>query len=300
MAGRTHYDLRNISLPYNYSSSSEAEPFDQGARDSVGDVTMVVVSHENTMSYQGLDSDTLEARRCTLRPYYNWTEIYNVRGNIGFNILSSEPVTMDYDNIIGNNVYLNEVEDSDVNATIQLNMYALQLSVMRALVLGEGGIVHPVYNRDTVEQNLRNFSNYLGLTYVLTSPGGSDELITTTGPYKTTCKETELLFALNPASYYPLALCLLVPLAWWTVTWIVSLYQVNGVSRGHSQVALLVSGLTPVVREKMRGTIHENQYAVMTAAGKVKVKFGERASDGQPTFGLPQEVKPIGVRRMSF
>lgn len=34
----------------------------------------------------------------------------------------------------------------------------------------------------------------------------------------------------------------------WIVVWILSLYHTNGVSRGNSQIALLVTGLTAAVR----------------------------------------------------
>ncbi|KAG2225623.1 hypothetical protein INT45_013734 [Circinella minor] len=297
MYNRTYYDLNNLTFPIPLGT--ERPVLDADARRGVGDVSMVVLSKgetfENIYSTEYGKTEIMQVRECTFRPYLNKTDLYSVGGTFGFNIKSSDPVPMDYDNKIGNNVYLASSKRTDEEGTtLMLNIYALQISMIRAVVLDEEGVKEQFLNM-TLDQALHNMSNRMSLTYTLESPKSYN----LPGP-RVLCTETEMLYSLNPSAYLPLALCLLIPLIWWTVTWIISLYKVNGISRGHSQVALLVSGLSPSARDKMCGTIHENQYATMKAATTVDVKFGERRSDGHPTFGLPQEVEPVGVRRMSF
>ncbi|KAI9274402.1 hypothetical protein BDA99DRAFT_568643 [Phascolomyces articulosus] len=296
MYNRTYYDLNNMTFPI--SLNTETIAFDPAARRGVGDINMVAFTINDTFSsLPGDEAEPyLKVHECTLHPYWNTSDVYMVRGNPDFKMKSSVPVPMDYDNKIGNNVFMASDNRTDTEENIlMLNMYAMQLSLARALILDEQNLLTVRYNM-SLDQVMHELSDRVSLTFTTEAPhmvlGIQREIIV--------CKETELLYALDKSHYLPLALCLLVPLFWWTVTWIVSLYKVNGVSRGHSQVALLVSGLSPAARDRMRGTLHENQYATMNAANRVDVKFGERKSDGHPTFGLPQEVDPLGVRRMSF
>ncbi|KAI8145785.1 hypothetical protein BJV82DRAFT_24900 [Fennellomyces sp. T-0311] len=294
MVNRTYYDLNNLTLPYVLA---DKPPFNAEARRMIGDQKFVAVSSGNTMGRDwNSNFDKLQVRECTLRSTYDRTQLVDTQGEINITVLSSESVDMDYDNIIGNNVFLSQYGGDNKKTNVMLNSYALQISFMRSLIINEQNVMLSMagWSFDNVLQGL---GTQVGYTYSITGP---KQMFLGLPARVTICRRTDVLFALDKGSYLPLALCLVIPLIWWVTQWVLSLYKVNGVSRGHSQVSLLVSGLTPAAHEKMRGTIHEDQYATMAAASKINVKFGERISDGHPTFGLAEEVNPIGIRRMSF
>lgn len=300
MLGRTFYDLNNHTTSQASGSNTTYNP---QVRKMFGDQTFVLVTYGDSLSPPSDETD-VHVRECTLRPYMNHT-YFAVRGSeLLHSVDYTVPVPIDYDQIGNTSNWCSHGFGDDLESNYTLiNMYAFQLSLLKTLILdglGANSDFTYIFGADqmTVDQYLQDTFKYIGLAAITLLPDNmvfSPGLVcTTVGPH----------YQLNPSAYFAVALVLSAPLVWWVVTWILCLYQINGVSRGHSLVALLISGLTPAVREQLQGLSHADQFTMAATARNVQVRFGERKTPdgrtGHAIFGLPEEVNPVGARRMSI
>ncbi|ORY90976.1 hypothetical protein BCR43DRAFT_537978 [Syncephalastrum racemosum] len=302
MFGRTTYDLGNFTAN-NTKFLYDNFTFDPDSVKAFGDQSFVFVNYADSLSFYGYGQKDIRVHECTLRSYVNMTDFAMVNNSdILHATWDQVPVTFNY-SVMGNNsywamYYLDSSFDHFFDwATV--NSYAFQLSLMKLLVTqGDGNLWGTGSSISSRMNDFKSVDEFFTTVFKAASMTWSLQL--TDNPsfaFGRTCIQLPEVYKLDPAQFLVLSLILLVPTVWWAVLWIMSLYHMNGVSRGHSLVSLLVSGLTPSARDKIRGVTHEDQYYVMQRARHVLVKFGERitsdGSVGQVTFGLPEEVKQV-------
>ncbi|KAI9472871.1 hypothetical protein BDB00DRAFT_943668 [Zychaea mexicana] len=301
MFGRTYFDLNNYTKPLDVSADNNAT-YDAQIRKFFGDQKFVVVTTDDGTLRSYLDSKKMpQVLECTLQSYLNTSTLIVEALSKRQQLLSQVPITFDFD-ALSNNTYWS---DYYVGANFtQMNAYAMQLSILKNLIadgmdefqeIVENWLYYGIPHGNTPAEFFANALHNVDLSAVYGLP--INPIFGTKG---TQCYNTGSFYQLNPAAFYGLSLSLLLPLGWWTVLWVISLHQTNGISRGNSQVALLVTGLTPAVREKLRGISHAGQKELFERAQKVDVVFGETRSTGHIAFGTPGEINPLRTRRYSF
>ncbi|KAI7884952.1 hypothetical protein K492DRAFT_204422 [Lichtheimia hyalospora FSU 10163] len=302
MQGRTFYDL------YNHTDESANSTYDPTIRRLFGDQTMVFVLNEKGDFGGYLENNAMpQVRECTLHSNYNVSSLVHRTDRIKFYKEETRPLNIDYDQL-SNNTYWSTMFQPNFLA---LNAYAMQLTAMRFLCdeksferIMDDWSIYVSNPNDTnpvetfLDQMLRNAD--LSLTFALpTNP-----IFSTQGQR---CYISDNVYMINPAAYYAVTLSLLVPLLWWMTVWIISLYHTKGVSRGNSQIALLVTGLTQSIQQQFQGMSHAGHSDLFDKARQVQVVFGETATAdaqgrmGHVAFGTAGEIGPIRhARRMSM
>ncbi|KAF7723063.1 hypothetical protein EC973_002397 [Apophysomyces ossiformis] len=297
MYNRTYRDLMQLSSQRSRCLGCR----ESSVRNNFGDQNFVFVTSSGTMkSWMELGSN-LTVYECTLRTFMNRTTYTFQDNSFTYVPQSSTPIQINYD-LLSNASFVSDLSyDSDYT---QVTAYAFQLSILRLLVYGE----------DTKMARLGSLAkagretDALGFLRVVLD--AMDAAITLAVPwdiettYGAICTTRDVLrYTPDPRSYYPFALCLLIPMIWWVLLWILSLYYTNGMARGNSQVALMVAGLTPAVQNKFQGLSHADQWTLLNRAKNVDVKFGvvtaEGVRKGHAGFGLPEETKPVRIRFMA-
>ncbi|KAG0170547.1 hypothetical protein DFQ28_010881 [Apophysomyces sp. BC1034] len=296
MYNRTFYDLSQLSsrrraCTYCYGSS---------VRNNFGDQNFVLATASGTM-YSWMDiASNLTVYECTLKTFLNRTT-YVVKDNVvNYTPQSSTAVQIDYDQL-SNATYLTNLKyDSDYT---QITAYAFQISILKLLTSGEDSKLGSLGSLSKVGKTT-NALDYLNMVL-----GSMDTALTLAIPwdgmvaYGVSCHIIgSTRHAPDPRSFYPFVLCMLIPLIWWVMLWITSLYYSNGVARGNSQVALVVAGLTSGVQNKFQGLSHADQPTLFKRANEVDVKFGEVDAEemrqGHAGFGLPSETHSIRRRQI--
>ncbi|KAF7720854.1 hypothetical protein EC973_005905 [Apophysomyces ossiformis] len=303
MFNRTVFDLKNYSRPF-----SEIEKNLTEVRQHVGPQTFVFLSNNGTM-HDAFNLTDLQVDECTLQTSLNLTTF--VYRDDAMRILSStsKPYPIDYD-LLSNTSYWSENFKAPKTMHIA---YGYQIELMNALV-GDGyDAFHALVQKwmtysdkglnSTLDDLFSSLFFNTDLSVVLALP-----LDGFAGPFSfganrrgSRCYYTPSIYHFEPSQFYPLALCLILPIAWWAVLWIMSMYFTNGVSRGHSQTALLVTGLSPSVKNHFKGYSHADQVELLKKANEIDVKFGETPSGssrvGHVAFGQPGEVRSLPTRR---
>ncbi|KAI8137686.1 hypothetical protein BJV82DRAFT_674489 [Fennellomyces sp. T-0311] len=298
MVGRTYFDLNNYTAPL----LSPKNGSDASIRKLFGDQSFVMVlTDEGTLnSYLPMDKKP-QILECTLQSTVNSSMLIIDQSNVKrLQQYSSTPLIIDYDTL-SNATYWKE-NYLDANFTM-LNAYAMQLSILKTLIAdGQDGFQEIVENwliyghlsGKTPDNFFVDTLHNVDLTAMYGLPANP-----IFGEQGTRCFIQGNTYQLSPAAYYCLALSLLLPLIWWTIIWIISLHQSNGVSRGNSQVALMVTGLTAAARQDFKGLSHSGQREIFAKAKEVNVVFGETRSSGHIAFGTPEEMKPVRTKRYS-
>ncbi|KAI8370490.1 uncharacterized protein BYT42DRAFT_582602 [Radiomyces spectabilis] len=269
----------------------------------IGDQSFVVATLRNTTETNYANAKDVVVLQCTLRSFS--TEVtftYDTAAQkMSWKEDRSLPLKFDYESM---------VTDANNVKPVYLNAYGLQISVLKHLAYDKkrDNMLFDMARTWSIKHGkdasfleyFQDILTHLGVT--ITTAAITDFPNFYTRP--TFCFRSPVMYHFEPSTYYGLVLSLLVPLLWWVVTWITSLYKTNGISRGNSQVALLVTGLTPAVAEKLRGYSHAGQSALFKRARQVQAVFGETkaGSDrrGHVAFGTKEEMNSIRPRRSSI
>lgn len=304
MHGRTFYDLNNRT-----ETSVRNRTYNPALRQLFGDQTMVFVLNEegNFGTYLATNA-TPQVKECTLHSNYNVSSLVHQDEHIRFYKQETRSLNLDYD-LLSNNTYWATI--GIMSDYLMLNAYAMQLTAMRYLCdqksfrdITDDWFFYSQNPNDThpvetfLSESLRNAD--LSLTFSLPI----NPIFSMKGQR---CYISGNVYMINPAAYYVVTLSLLVPLLWWATVWLISLHHTNGVSRGNSQIALLVTGLTQSIQQQFQGMSHAGHDVLFRKAEQVQVVFGETGTAdaqgriGHVAFGTPDEIVPIRrSRRMSM
>ncbi|CDS04123.1 hypothetical protein LRAMOSA07078 [Lichtheimia ramosa] len=306
MYNRTHYDRQR--LVFDVLDTPDYHPED---RSLVGEQTVVLVSKGGQAMSGSLNNPEEEAmiEQCTLRSYVSnstMTESGTFTAEIQPTWENKQLIEIDYNDLL--NASYMSLRHFARDKRVSDNAYAYQLSLI-ATMTDRSNIKFHQESADrwavAVPDNVENlFTNYIRDGFYR-----SDLLMTFYAPeerypsriiYGDTCFADDITYDLNSAAYLGLSLAPAVPVFWWVLLWIISLYQTNGISRGNSQIALMATGLTHRVSDRFKGFSHTGQAQLFSRASKVKAWFGEiRRSDGRRghvAFGLEDEIQPLRVR----
>ncbi|KAI9310703.1 hypothetical protein BX666DRAFT_2126007 [Dichotomocladium elegans] len=299
MLGRTHYDLANLTMPL-YTNAT----YDPTLRRYFGEQKFVLVLSDegNLSTYIPADKEP-KVLICTLQTSYNVSNLVYRSEQIEIYNQTSVPLDLDYD-LLSNNTYWKKANSlkTDYRA---MNAYATQLTHMKLLV-GNSAFFQQlaadwlIYGYNATNDGsapvkfLRAMLHNTDLVSLYGIP--NDPIFASKG---SRCWVHLNMYDVNKVAYYAFALAFLVPLIWWVAVWIISLHQTNGISRGNSQIALLVTGFTPAVKHQLRGMSHAGQHVLFKKAKEIDVVFGEHRSTGHIAFGQPAELDPIRTKRES-
>ncbi|CDH57166.1 predicted protein [Lichtheimia corymbifera JMRC:FSU:9682] len=306
MYNRTHYDRERLF--FDILDTTAYHPED---RPLVGDQTVVIVTEGRQAISSSLNNPEEEAtvEICTLRSYItNSTMVESGTLNVEIRPTweNKRLIDMDYDRLLNGSVL--DLSFSETGDHTYDNAYAYQLSLIATMTDPKNAKFHRKSAdrwATAVPENVENvFTNYIRDGFYM-----SDLFMTFYAPeedspsraiYGDACFANDTTYNFDQGAYLGLSLAPVVPLAWWVVLWIISLYQTNGISRGNSQIALMATGLTHRVSDRFKGFSHTGQAQIFSRASKVKAWFGEiRRSDGRRghvAFGLEDEIQPLRVR----
>ncbi|KAI8370492.1 uncharacterized protein BYT42DRAFT_582607 [Radiomyces spectabilis] len=304
MKGRTFYDLNNITAP-----TSRNVTFDPTIRRLYGDQTFVIVTSKNDISSTYVkDMKDLTVQECTLQSHVNRTTIVFKNGTVSQTDYQTTPMVIDYDKLSNSTYWDKEFRTSLHKNYTMLNAYALQLSIMKSLIIHtrplkdialDWAMFDTIKLDNSPSQFLHHVLRNIDISTLVALPD-----FPTLGMPGIQCQRQSRTYALQPSAFYGLVLSFLIPTIWWAWVWISSLFYTNGVSRGNSQVALMVTGLTPACQKQFDDLSHAGSKQIFQKAKQINVWFGETiAHDGRPghiRFGLQEEIKPIRTRRKSF
>ncbi|CDS04109.1 hypothetical protein LRAMOSA07064 [Lichtheimia ramosa] len=309
MYNRTHYDRQR----YVFDTYEPTDYYPED-RPSVGEQTVVIVTKGGQAMSGSLNNPEEEAKveQCTLRSYLtNSTMLESGTLNIAIHLTweNKQLIQIDYDRLLNGSELNSIISFDDERFHVPDNAYAYQLSLIATMV-------DPKYIKfhqksadrwaTAVPEDVENvFTNYIRDGFSM-----SDRFMTFYAPeeqpngatviYGEGCFANDTTYNFDSAAYLGLSLAPAVPVFWWVVLWIISLYQTNGISRGNSQIALMATGLTHRVSDRFKGFSHTGQAQLFSRASKVKAWFGEiRRSDGRRghvAFGLEDEIQPLRVR----
>ncbi|KAI9266613.1 hypothetical protein BDA99DRAFT_570985 [Phascolomyces articulosus] len=300
MFNRTYYDIARQSVPSMIDPNGRPE-----VRAFVGDQTFVFMSYQGQATKKTVErTEDIVVRECTLRTYQSNNTI---RTGLGSNYFVDygykELINMDYDLLINASFWNDDYASG--TPRLMLNAYSYQLTLMTVMtVLKQDAFQDRLANmwannnpnRNTMENFLRDAFNQTDLAMSLVRPERGPASTFANG-----CYPRDSVYQLNPVSYYIISLICIVPLLWWVLMWIISLYQTNGISRGNSQIALLVTGFTKSAAEQFKGYSYASQRILFQKASTVDVSFGEvKRMDnraGHIAFGLENELHPLRARR---
>ncbi|KAG2218199.1 hypothetical protein INT45_006834 [Circinella minor] len=301
MFNRTYFDIVRQSVPAEVYPNGRPE-----VRNFVGDQTFVTMTYQGQATRKSIERlEEIVVQECTLRTQKSFNTIHT---NEGQSYLiepgPKQPIDMDYDRLINASLWMS-TDDYSGFPRLMLNAYSYQLTLLMTMtVLKQEAFQNRLANawatnnpdRNTMENFLRDAFNQTDLSVSLIRPEQS-----ITGTYGEGCYPIQAVYALDRASYYTISLILAVPLLWWVSVWIASLYQTNGVSRGNSQIALLVTGFTKSAAEQFKGYSYAGQRTLFEKASTVDITFGEvKRMDHKPGhigFGLENELHPLRARR---
>ncbi|KAI7874598.1 hypothetical protein K492DRAFT_199855 [Lichtheimia hyalospora FSU 10163] len=305
MYNRTHYDRERLA----YSIFDEPGYYPED-RPLLGDQTVVIVTKGGQAMSSSLNNPDEEAtvEQCTLRSYVSnstMTESGTFTAEIFPTWENKQLIEINYDDLL-NGTYMDLIRANRVSD----NAYAYQLSLI-ATMTDRNNIKFHQDSADRWAAAVQDNGNFESAftNYIRDGLYRSDLLMTFYAPaeqipsrimYGDTCFSDDVTYNLDSAAYMGLSLASLVPLSWWVVLWIISLYQTNGISRGNSQIALMATGLTHRVSDRFKGFSHTGQAQLFSRASKVKAWFGEiKRNDGRRghvAFGFQDEIQPLRVR----
>lgn len=304
------YDASMLHRTYaDFFNRTNVQPnmtYDPSNLQYVGNQTFVALTNQGNINLLTTESDKISVHVCTLSSYLNLTSITVSGRDWWTNVTNTTPINIDYNKLINNSYWASG--SSTPSDLIMLNAYAIQMTLVAQLVnIRKWELLEIVrsWKHDADENNRNNIEAFSGDLFKkadqLLMLGRPEAL----GPISgTACYDIPMSYHLNPAAYYTLCLVLLIPLAWWVCVWMLALHRADGVSRGNSQIALLVTGLTKAARRKFKGYSHADSTTVFNHATKVDIVFGETYSRshrrGHVAFGLPDELAPIKQRRRSL
>ncbi|KAI8139275.1 hypothetical protein BJV82DRAFT_660056 [Fennellomyces sp. T-0311] len=303
MFNRTIYDLVYARVPVFLQ-----EGISPGARAVVGDQTFVIFSYKGQASVATIERpEDAVVHECTLRTYKVYNNITTGLGQ-GHTLIHNEKkelVDMDY-NLLCNASHWYERPEGP--SMFMLNAYSYQLSLINNLNILKSSVFQNRLadgwaknnpDRNTIENFMRDTFSKTDQALSFLRPEYLVRGIVGIG-----CFKDDTIYRIDPVAFYILSLICLIPLVWWLVMWIIGLYQTNGISRGNSQIALLVTGFTKRAADQFKGLSHTGQQQLFEKATDVNIYFGEvKRMDNKPghvAFGLENELHPLRTRRRSL
>ena len=293
MANLTYFSLNNLTLPYPETTRRVVQPR------FVALMRNESFNNQNTWSFE----DLLYAMRihiCTFQPMINVSEyVMDNQKLTRRRVISSTPVEMDYE-ALNDPAYWERYGEEGTDYTMA-NFYAMQLSVLKSLIVDDE-VALPRFETNLYFYQFDTFMYKMADSLaeniaMLPPPLHQGDTIQA----DVVCMRPYMQFRPDPASYLPLMLCLLIPLFWWLFTWLWSLKQAGWISRGNSQIALVLHDLTSTVRRRLGDLSYMDQFSMMVAARNVRTKLGEPKSDQVSTdplvFGHRNDVDPKSLLR---
>ncbi|KAI9497941.1 hypothetical protein BDB00DRAFT_935978 [Zychaea mexicana] len=257
-------------------STTAPQPVPPAGTAFAGEQTLVAISHLGTASPWLVRGSEIAVHECTLVPYLNRTTfIFLERGGGLLDYLETTPIEMDYA-LLSNASHWNNLDNLSDQDRIMVNAYGLQVAELTYLIdqnmkefNDDVSTMWSVKNsdNDTIENFLQDLVYRMDRIVVFGRPEGAYSV------GGMVCYDLPTQYHVDPAAYYTLSLCLLIPMFWWVVVWILALYRSDGVSRGNSQVVLLVTGLTAALRRQLKGMSHASVNDIFERAKKTNVKF---------------------------
>ncbi|KAI7852971.1 hypothetical protein BDC45DRAFT_536812 [Circinella umbellata] len=310
MQHRTGYDISNFSLPEE-SKAISTEPItpDNTTTASTayaGDQVFVIVSSNGTANVNTIEyADEIVVHECKLVPYLNRTDFAIMGHDAELTYHDSTPIEMNYE-LLSDKSHWNRSDNEDDYSSedkIILNAYAIQVAALNYIITQDQSEFN---DRNTASWAIRkdrdgkNTIEYFIYILILRI----SQAVTLGRPVSLSpvdgvaCFDLPTRYHLDPASYYTFCLCLLIPVFWWVLAWVIALYRAGGVSRGNSQVLLLVTGFTAALRKQFKGLSHADANTIFTRAKKANVKFGELTTEharkrGHVSFGTPEQISSL-------
>ncbi|ORY98040.1 hypothetical protein BCR43DRAFT_546768 [Syncephalastrum racemosum] len=294
MKGRTPYDFEVAWIPTFLNPD-----YDPGLQQFVGNQSFVILSKQGRADYGNVSAAEAQVDICTLHSAINLTDIVMYQAaRFVFHTQSTTPIDMDRVMLSNGSAWRLSDMNDEIFYTL-LNLYSLQVSIVNTLTLTAQSALQTRIAKHWVQQQPEGRNSILTFTRDVLYKADYATVFArppmlAVYPDVISCYVNESIYTIDTAAYY----------TWWLVMWVVALYQTNGISRGNSQIALLVTGLTDNARRMMRGLSHAGQNTLYNHASNIDVTFGETVtSDGRPghvAFGVQDEMNPIRVRRGSF
>lgn len=226
-----------------------------------------------------------------------------------FSIDDTTPIVMDYDNIIGNNTGNNgDALRHNPKSAVMVNAYIMQQTIIAELLAPKYYGIQDYfrsflqiegfkYHKELfpfeifMQYALRAFDQaYFQAPYV----DGDFESIVWSG----SGREGKAVFHLKPQYFvkreaaYAICLCLFLPILWWVTIWIISIKKLNNVARGNSQIALLVTHMTPLAAHNLKEFSQLDSDTAFKKAKDIRVRVGTFKNNNENevvAFGIDGE-----------
>ncbi|KAG2224798.1 hypothetical protein INT45_005322 [Circinella minor] len=308
MQHRTGYDISNFSLPEESKaiSTEPNTPDNTTSTAYAGDQVFVIVSSNGTANVDTIEyPNEIVVHECKLVAHLNRTNFAIIGHNAELTYSESKLIEMNYE-LLSDKSHWNRSDNEDDYSSedkILLNAYALQLAALNYIITQDQSefndrntAMWAIHNDDNGKNTIENFIYILILRISQSiTMGRPVSLLPVDG---VACFDLPTRYHLDPASYYTFCLCLLIPVFWWVLAWAIALYRAGGVSRGNSQVILLVTGFTAALRKQFKGLSHADSNTIFTRAKNTDVKFGELTTEharkrGHVSFGTPEQISPL-------
>jgi hypothetical protein len=227
---------------------------------------------------------------------------------------TSQPITLDFDNVLGNNVALSlDALGKNYMNSVMVNAYTMQQAIMMELIrpksyfmyeyLGSFGVIDntnytslAAYSAaDKFERFMKQALTAFDYAY-FQSPYLGGKNGSSLNWYPT---QGVAVFSLMPeyhvdkAFAYALCLSLILPILWWVILWFYSLKKNNGVARSSSQIVLLATNMTSQAEQSLRGLSNLDSSNAFNRAKTIRVRLGQ--VNQQTMVGLEHEtdVRPF-------
>ncbi|KAI9258081.1 hypothetical protein BDA99DRAFT_561517 [Phascolomyces articulosus] len=308
MQHRTAYDIGNFSQTTEEQdiSTSPTNVTSGGGPGTVyaGEHVFVVVSRLGTTEVQRIDQpEDIRVHECKLTATINITEITLEERSFRTRTVETIPIDMNYPLLSdASHWYRPEEQYSEQDRTM-INAYAIQVGALNYLITQNQDEFNTRTTRswdshrdemlgNAIEDFINDIIKRISRGITMGRPAGVSPIDAVV------CFQLPTQYHLDPASYYTFCLCLLIPVFWWVLTWIMALYRAGGISRGNSQVILLVTGFTAALRKEFKGLSHQGSNVIFERAQKTDVKFGELTTEharkkGHVSFGRPDQISPL-------
>ncbi|KAF7721846.1 hypothetical protein EC973_004082 [Apophysomyces ossiformis] len=304
MLGRTWWDLNNLTTPTSQPNLNNNTT--RSIRSYLGEQTFIAATYKGGTNSRSADPKTTVITQCTLRSYRNSTTVIATNNSLIIQTNDFAPINIDLDQLANPAILRNQKYGAQ--QLVMHNAYGVQLTAMNTLIVHNPELMRSNAAKSTQRSSDQSFQGFL-TRYLhqldqlvsLLLPMDPDFLFSRDGQQ---CTVAAVRYHANPLSYYFLSLSLVIPLIWWIIVWSIGLYKTNGISRGTSQIALLVTGFTDLARERFKGLSHAGQNELLNKANKINIVFGETRGGmeqmGHVAFGLKEEqLRPIRARRSS-
>lgn len=214
---------------------------------------------------------------------------------------------MDYDNIIGNNTRNNgDALRANPMSAVMVNAYLMQQTIITELLAPKFYTIQDYFNSFTQIEHFKYGNDLFPFEPFMKYALRAFDQAYFQAPYLdssfqstvNTPKEGLAVFNLEPQysvrkeACYILCLCLLLPILWWVMVWIISIKKSNGIARGNSQIALLATGMTPLAEHNLRGFSKLDSDNAFKNAKNIRVRVGTFRNNNQKevvVFGMDNE-----------